>query len=318
MPIPGAVLSSSQYGGRQALIDQLQADVHTLAADIGERNTACFENLQRAASFIRTSMQSSGLAVSRYTYEINSRPYDNLEVEMAGTTGRDEIIVIGAHYDSIRGGPGANDNGSGVAALLALARLFAHDRFGCTVRFVFFVNEEPPYVRTSKMGSLVYARGCRRRGKRIVAMLSLETIGYFPGLDPPAMDPWPVRTLLRPFQGNFLAVIGNRPSRRLVRDVARWLREGGPVPVMPASLPGSLPGVKSSDHWSFWQCGYPALMLTDTAPFRYPFYHTTHDTPDKLSYRALADVVIGLRHAIASLSDTVSGINVPTSYAKHR
>ncbi|WP_447986147.1 M28 family peptidase [Nitrospira sp. Nam74] len=318
MPIPGAVLSLSEYGAREALIDRLRADVHTLAGDIGERNIACFENLQRAASFIRTSVQSYGLAVSRYTYEVNGRFCDNLEVEMAGPIGRDEIIIIGAHYDSIRGGPGANDNGSGVAALLALARLFAHDRFGCTVRFVFFVNEEPPYVRTPKMGSLVYARECRRRGERIVAMLSLETIGYFPCLDPPLRDPWPVRTLLRPFQGNFLAVVGNRPSRRLVRDVARWLRQGTRVPIMPVSVPGFLPGVKSSDHWSFWQCRYPALMLTDTAPFRYPFYHTTQDTPDKLSYRALADVVIGLRHAIASLSDTVSGVNVRTSYAKHR
>ena len=279
----------------------LHRDVVVLASDIGERNTATYRNLDRAAAFIHEALQSVGVPVSRQTYTVDGQACHNIVGELAGIGDTHEVVVIGAHYDSVRGGPGANDNASGIAALLALARAFAVSRLSRTLRFVAFVNEEPPYIRTKHMGSLVYAQACRDRRDYIAAMLSLETLGCFPSFDPPSYDPWPAK-LLRPLQGEFLALVSNLHSRWLAKDVARTFRGASDLPARAVALPGFLPAVRSSDHWSFWQCGYPAIMATDTAPFRYPFYHTRYDTPDKLSYRAIAAIVTGLRAAIIRLA----------------
>ena len=290
--------AADSHGGLAAA---LHRDVHVLASEIGERNTATYRNLDRAAAFIHEAFQSAGVPVSRHTYTVDGQACHNIVGELAGIGDNHEVVVIGAHYDSVRGGPGANDNASGVAALLALARAFAGSRLSRTLRFVAFVNEEPPYIRTRHMGSLVYARACRARRDDIAAMLSLETLGCFPSFDPPSRDPWPAK-LLRPFQGEFLALVSNLRSRQLAKDIARTFREASDLPTWAVALPGFLPAVRSSDHWSFWQCGYPAIMATDTAPFRYPFYHTRYDTPDKLSYRAIAAIVAGLRVAIIRLA----------------
>ena len=279
----------------------LHHDVDVLASDIGERNTATYRNLDRAATFIHEALQSAGVPVSRQTYTVDGQACHNIVGELAGIGDTHEVVVIGAHYDSVRGGPGANDNASGIAALLALARAFAVSRLSRTLRFVAFVNEEPPYIRTKHMGSLVYAQACRDQGDYIAAMLSLETLGCFPSFDPPSYDPWPAK-LLRPLQAEFLALVSNLHSRWLAKDVARTFRGASDLPARAVALPGFLPAVRSSDHWSFWQCGYPAIMATDTAPFRYPFYHTRYDTPDKLSYRAIAAIVTGLRAAIIRLA----------------
>jgi hypothetical protein len=286
---------------RVDLAAALHQDVHVLASEIGERNTATYRNLHRAATYIHQSLESEGLPVFRQTYTADGQACHNVVGELGGTGNGHEVVLIGAHYDSVRGGPGANDNASGVATVLALARSFAGSRPNRTLRFVAFVNEEPPYIRTKQMGSLVYARACRDRGDHIVAMLSLETLGYFPSYDTPSCDPWPAK-LLRPLQGEFLALVSNLRSRNLARGVAQTFRGASNLPVWAIALPGFLPGVRSSDHWSFWQCGYPAIMATDTAPFRYPFYHTRYDTPDKLSYHALADIITGLRVAISQLA----------------
>lgn len=279
----------------------LHQDVHVLASQIGERNTAMYRNLERAAAFIHENLASAGVPVSRQTYTVDGQACHNVVGELAGIGDPHEVVVIGAHYDSVRGGPGANDNASGIAVLLALARAFAVSRLSRTLRFVAFVNEEPPYIRTKHMGSLVYARACRDRRDHIAAMVSLETLGCFPSFDPPAYDPWPAK-LLRPLQGEFLALVSNFHSRWLAKDVARTFRGASDLPARAVALPGFLPAVRSSDHWSFWQCGYPAIMATDTAPFRYPFYHTRYDTADKLSYRAIAEIVTGLRVAIIRLA----------------
>lgn len=295
------LIPSSPADSRRRLMATLRHDVSVLASDIGERNTARYRNLDRADTFIQQSFKSAGLPVIHHTYSVEGKACHNIITELQGIGDGHEIVVIGAHYDSVRGGPGANDNASGVAALLALARSLGSSRLNRTLRFAAFVNEEPPYIRTKQMGSLVYARACRDRGDDIVAMLSLETLGCFPSYDPPSNDPWPAK-LLRPLQGNFLALVSNLRSRRLLHRVAGGFRRASHLPVRAFALPGFLPGVRSSDHWSFWQCGYPAMMATDTAPFRYPFYHTRYDTPDKLSYGALAEVVEGLRAGIIGVA----------------
>jgi hypothetical protein len=301
MRMPGRNISTAAplSPAEIALRAELAADVQTLAGDIGERNLRRYAQLTAAADFIEGAFSRAGLQPRRDTYELQGRASHNIETEIRGA--RPEIVVIGAHYDSVFGSPGANDNGSGVAALLALARRFAGKSTGQTLRFVAFVNEEPPYFQTEQMGSFVYARGCKARGDQISAMLSLETIGYFS--DAPRSQEYPPGiSAFYPSTGNFIGFVGNFRSRALVRRVVASFREQGKIPSEGAALPSFIPGVAWSDQWSFWQCGYPAIMITDTAPFRYPHYHENTDTPDKLEYDRFALVVSALEKTIAELA----------------
>jgi hypothetical protein len=279
---------------------ELTADVQKLAGEIGERNLQHYAQLNAAADFIQGSFSRAGLLPRRNTYELLGRACHNIEAEIPGA--RPEIVVIGAHYDSVLGSPGANDNASGVAALLALARRFAGKPAAQTLRFVAFVNEEPPYFQTEQMGSFVYAKQCKARGDQISAMISLETVGYFS--DKPGSQNYPSPGLgaFYPTTGNFIGFVGNVGSRALVRRVIGLFREQAKVPSEGAALPSFIPDVAWSDQWSFWQCGYPAMMMTDTAPFRYPHYHESTDTPDKLEYDRFALVVSGMERVIEELA----------------
>jgi len=282
------------------LRDELIADVRTLAAEIGERNTPRYPQLNAAAEFIESSFARAGLRTRRDTYEVGGLPCHNIEVEIRGTS--PQIVLIGAHYDSVFGAPGANDNGSGVAAVLALARRFAKKQPTQTLRFVAFVNEEPPYFQTTQMGSFVYAGRCKARGDQISAMISLETIGYFS--DAPRSQTYPIPAIgaFYPRTGNFIGFVGNLRSRALLRRAIALFREQGKLPSEGAALPSFIPGVAWSDQWSFWQHGYPGIMVTDTAPFRYRHYHEPTDTPDKLDYNRFALVVSGMENVIENLA----------------
>ncbi|HMG06772.1 MAG TPA: M28 family peptidase, partial [Chthoniobacterales bacterium] len=178
MRMPGRNISTAATltADEIALRGELATDVQTLAGEIGERNMRRYPQLNAAADFIEDSFSRAGLRTRRESYELNGRTCHNIEAEIPGA--RRQILVVGAHYDSVLGSPGANDNGSGVAALLALARRFAGKPVGQTLRFVAFANEEPPYFQTQQMGSFVYARGCKARAEKIFGMISLETIGY--------------------------------------------------------------------------------------------------------------------------------------------
>jgi Zn-dependent M28 family amino/carboxypeptidase len=202
----------------------------------------------------------------------------------------------------VLGTPGANDNGSGVAGMLALARRFAGKPTNRTLRFIAFANEEPPYFQTAQMGSLVYAQRCHDRHDAIAAMISLETIGYFS--DAPHSQSYPSLGLgaFYPTTGNFIGLVGNVKSRALVRRAVKVFRETGKLPAQGAALPAFISGVDWSDQWSFWQQGYRAFMVTDTALFRYPQYHTADDTPDKLDYTRFALVVSGMQKVIENLA----------------
>ncbi len=286
-----------------ALIQELRRDIYWLAADIGERNVLnCPEQLARAADYLESEFRAEGYEVNRQGYTVSNVRCRNLEVEIPGTTRREEIIVVGAHYDTVIGSPGANDNTSGVAAVLALARRFSERKPERTLRFLAFVNEEPPYFHTEDMGSRVYARRCRERGENIVAMLSLETIGYYSDAPGSQKYPRPFERLF-PSEGNFIGFFGNLRSRGLVRRVIRIFRKHEPFPSEGATPPESLvPGVGLSDQWSFWQEGYPALMVTDTAMYRYPNYHERGDTFDKINFDRMARVVRGLEKVVAELA----------------
>ena len=284
-----------------ALRDALQRDVRVIADEIGDRNVFVYPRLVQAAAWIEASFAEAGYDVRRLGFEVRGKVCHNLEVEIPGRTRPEEIVVIGAHYDSVPGCPAANDNGSGVAAVLALARAFAGAGPERTIRFVAFVNEEPPFYRTSEMGSFVYARECRQRGERVVAMLSLETIGYYRDERGSQKYPPPF-SLFYPSEGNFIAFVGNVSSRALVRQCLATFRRDVKFPSEGAALPEFITGIGWSDHWSFWKAGYPAVMVTDTALFRYPYYHSPEDTHEKLDYDRMARVVAGLERVVRDLA----------------
>lgn len=291
-----AALSADEIKLREELV----VDVRRIAGDIGERNMARYAQLTAATEFIESSFAAAGMQSKRDSYKVGENVCHNIETGIVGKSSR--IIVIGAHYDSVFGCPGANDNGSGVAALLALARRFAGKSAASTLRFVAFVNEEPPYFQTSKMGSFVYAGRCRERGDQIDAMISLETIGCFSDLPGSQNYPAPGLGAFYPKTGNFIGFVGDLRSRSLLRRTLSTFRAQEKIPSEGASLPSFIPGVAWSDHWSFWQNGYRAIMVTDTAPFRYRHYHEPTDTPDKLDYDRFALVVSGMEAVIADLA----------------
>jgi Peptidase family M28 len=293
---PLAALSEAD----KRLAAELERDVRVLASDIGERNGDKPEALARAESWIAAELGNAGYDVDRELFEVDGQRFANLIVERRGKDPR--ILVVGAHYDAAPGTPAANDNGSGTAALLALARRMAALEPHKTLRLVAYANEEPPHFKTEGMGSRINAARAKERGDRVEAMLSLETIGYY--RDEPGTQPYPFPfSVFYPSEGNFLAVVGDTSSRALVHEVVGSFRELAAFPCEGVAAPGAIPGIDWSDHWSYWQQGWPAVMLTDTAVFRYPHYHEPTDTPDKLDYERLARVVVGVEKVILKLLD---------------
>jgi hypothetical protein len=284
-----------------ALEARLMPHVRMLGGTIGKRHLARPNALQAAAAYIRKTWTDQGFTVRTEAFQVDGRPCENLFIELRGVGRPQEIVLIGAHYDTAPGTPGANDNGSGVALLLEMSRAFTQAPLQRTLRFVAFTNEEPPHFFTEDMGSRVHARNARQRGEAIMAMVSLETIGYYSDASGSQSYPFPFG-LLYPSAGNFLAVVGNLPSRPLAIDFLRAFMGVSDFPVEGVATFEMIPGISWSDHWSFWKEGYPALMLTDTAPFRYPHYHAPEDIPDQLTPPAFARVGHGIIQAVRHLA----------------
>ena len=284
------------------LVAHLKKHIEVLSVEIGERNLWQDGTLDATADYIEETFQGMGYAVSSQVFTVQGTRVRNLEAMLAGTSRAQEIVLIGAHYDTVRGSPGANDNGSGVAAMLEIARLLAANPLARSVRFLAFVNEEAPFFYTWEMGSHRYARRAHERGEQITAMLSLETLGYYSDDKGSQQYPNPVFAWLYPDTGNFIGFVGNLASRKLVRQCLGSFREHSAFPSEGVSAPGTMAGIHWSDHWSFWQEGYAAVMVTDTALFRYPHYHANTDTPDKIDYERLARVVAGLADVTVDLA----------------
>ncbi|MGJ0483124.1 MAG: M28 family peptidase [Methylomicrobium sp.] len=272
---------------------QLQNHVEKLAGEIGEHNIFYPEALAAAAGYITEQWRNLGYGVRTQSYQVRAGDCSNLEVTCPGSKPSEDVILIGAHYDSVSGSPGANDNGSGVAALLELSRLFKETPPPVTLRFVAFVNEEPPFFFWNKMGSMIYAKAAKRRGDRIRYMISLETIGYY-NSKPDSQRYPPLLKYFYPDIGNFIAFVSNLGSGRFMRHCLRNFTAASDFPVQSIAAPSFIPGISWSDHMAFWRHGFKAFMITDTAPFRYPYYHTSEDTPDKLDYTSFAQVANGL------------------------
>ncbi|HEX8408596.1 MAG TPA: M28 family peptidase [Thermoanaerobaculia bacterium] len=280
----------------RTLAAELRRDVIALCAN-GSRNMFETEQLDAAAKYVEQSLGR----VERQTFVLEEIQVANLIHEIRGTTRPNEIVVIGAHYDSVETTPGADDNASGTAGLLALARHFANAKPARTLRFVAFVNEEPPHFQTQAMGSWRYAKRCRERKENVVAMLSLEMLGYYRDERGSQQYPPPLAALY-PDTANFIAFAGNIKSRALVKQTVAAFRARTKFPAEAAVLPELIPQAGWSDQWSFWQFGYPALMVTDTALFRNPHYHGPSDKPDTLDYERMAMVVEGLIGVVEELT----------------
>ena len=279
----------------------LERWVGALANNYLNRHTMNPAQLNAAANWVQKEFEQLGYTIERQTYDVRGVDCHNLIAEIPGN---DEIMILAAHYDAFPDTPGANDNASGVAALLAVAKYFAlpENKPTKTLRLVAFTNEEPPHFRSKYMGSRVYAKRCRADNDHIVSMFSLETMGYYTDEENSQEYP-PVVSWLYPSTGNFVGIVGNKDSRKIAERTVKLFRQQVKFPSEGAALPEKMVGVGFSDQWSFWQEGYPGLMITDTAFFRYPHYHTPQDTPDQLDFTRFARVVEGLQRVFVILAN---------------
>jgi len=279
----------------------LKSRVWYLSETIGERNVFAYSSLQNAAQYIENSFQQMGYAVKSQEYTAHTQRVRNLIAVVPGSERPDEVIVVGAHYDTVDASPGADDNASGVAALLELARLLKDSHPPRTIKFIAFVNEEPPWFQTDSMGSLVYAKLARAHKENIIAAVSIESIGNFS--DQKGSQQYPAGFgALYPDKGNYVSFVTHVGYRGLVRHAVRVFRETARFPSEGAAVPASITGVGWSDHWSFWQVRYPAIMVTDTAPFRNRNYHLPSDRAATLDYDRMARIVDGLKHVVLDIA----------------
>lgn len=292
---PGVLYESSfePLGDRQiALRDQLKRDVHHLANTIGPRNAG--QNLSAilaAERWIIERLSDVGIQARRDEVDLGGANVANIEATFPGTRLPDEIVVIGAHYDTVSDSPGANDNASGVALLLALAGYLTENPPERTIRVVFFVNEESPFSFGIQMGSNVYAKRCKARQDRIVAMIAVDSVGCYsnePGSQKyPALVGW-----FMPSKGNFVAFGGDLKNRPLLDFVVALFQKQCRFPSIGTAT--DLPVAARSDHAPFWWRGYPAILVSDTSEFRDPNYHRPTDTPQHLNYDDMLGAVVEL------------------------
>lgn len=300
--MPGETYAGALGTPSTELEASLRADVTQLAVGFGERNLVNHpEALERSAVWLTERLTALGYTVKEEAFPVGERTVKNLIVEKLGASKPGELIVIGAHYDSAPGTPGADDNGSGVAVGLALAQYMQMKTPARTVRFVFFTNEEPPYFRTVSMGSEVNAKAARARGDDVKAMIALETMGYFTDEADTQHYPWPFSSFY-PSTGNFIAFVGDTDSRELARECVEVFRKNAKLPSEGAAIPAFIEGADWSDHGPYWRQNYRALMVTDTAPFRNPHYHHATDLPETVDFRRLALVTEGLFAVVDALA----------------
>jgi Zn-dependent M28 family amino/carboxypeptidase len=293
-PEPRFIPASSE----QALYDH----VHALSVIIGSRSIREHVKILEAEQYIRTFLDKKEIPFELQGYDHAGNRFNNIVVSLEGGSRKGETIIIGAHYDTVSGTPGADDNASAVAVLLELCRALKDYRPERTLRLVFFVLEEPPAFMTPAMGSYVYARQARDRDEQIVGMVSLEMVGYFNDAKGSQAFPVPGLHWLFPDRGNFIGVVGNVPSRELTLAVAEALKAGSGLPVEHLVALPFIPGIGSSDHGSFWKMGFRAVMVTDTAFYRNPNYHGEKDMIGTLRFDKMSELVRGMVHVVEFLT----------------
>jgi Zn-dependent M28 family amino/carboxypeptidase len=285
-------------GGPHADAGQLQRDVTYLSTTALPRDAAHPESLHRTAMWIARSFRQSGGRVSVQTFRARGRTWENVVAEFGPDVASQAVLVLGAHYDAfgeVGPRPGADDNASGTAGLLELARLLGATHPTAPLMLVAYTNEEPPFFGSDVMGSAVHAESLARARRIVKGMICLEMIGYYA---PDQAWPSAVFALLYPSRGDFIAIAGGWPDRKLARWLKRGMLASGGVPVV--SFTGPRETSDASDQRNYWSRGWPAVMVTDTAFLRNPNYHTVRDTADTLDYKRMAAVVDGVFNALTS------------------
>jgi len=280
------------------VIQNLLQHVGNLSVKIGERHLWKEGSLERTADYIESTLTSVGYPVQRQTYSCYGKSVSNLIVEKTGA--EKEVVVIGAHYDTVPGTPGADDNASAVAGLLELARLHRNIPSRKSLLFVAFANEEPPCFGFSNMGSMVHAKALRDQGIPVAVMVSLEMIGYF---RPEQIQnyPLPGMSLLYPKTADFIGVVGNFRSSKYISLFKKGIRKYSGIDARSLTGPEFFGGINLSDNSSFWRHGFRAIMVTDTSFFRNPNYHQETDTIDTLNFEKMAEVVKGLHFTLSEM-----------------
>ena len=283
------------------LAQRLRRHVTAIASE--PHNIVHYDALEKSAAYIEAELKALGYEPVSQAYDVNGKSVRNISVEIAppDAGAATPSLVVGAHYDSYGNAPGANDNGSGSAAVIELARLLKdmplRDK---RLRLVLFVNEEPPYDRTPYMGSYRFAKQLKDNGEKLIGMVSLETIGAFS--DQPGTQKYPSPfDLVFPDVANFIALVALPGGRSFLHDFVASFRDHTRIPTIGGTAPDFIDGIGWSDHWAFYMLGYPAIMITDTALFRYPEYHTPADTPDKVDYGKLAHITQGVAATLRDL-----------------
>jgi Zn-dependent M28 family amino/carboxypeptidase len=280
----------------------LHDHVHALSVVIGSRSIQEYGKIQEAELYIRTFLERQEIPFEFQGYDQEGRRYNNIVVTLEGTSLREESVIIGAHYDTVSGTPGADDNASAVAVLLELCHTLKDYRPQRTLKIIFFVLEEPPSFMTPTMVSFVCAQQARDRGERIHGMISLEMVGYFNEAEGSQAFPVPGLQWIFPDRGNFIGVVGNVHSRELTLAVAEALKVGSTLPVEHLVALPFIPGIGLSDHGSFWKMGFRAVMVTDTAFYRNPNYHSSKDTIETLRFDKMSQLVSGMVHVVEYLT----------------
>ncbi|MFA5110069.1 MAG: M28 family peptidase [Desulfobaccales bacterium] len=279
---------------RREIRQRLEAHLRLLSVELGDRSIFRPENLQAAADYVSQQFAAMGYVPRRQSFRYEGREVSNLIVGEEDPRG---YYILGAHYDTVEGTPGADDNASGVAVLLEVARQARKLTPPKPWAFISFTCEEPPAFATAAMGSRIYAQQARRQQARILGMLCLEMVGYYSKTPGSQSLPLSLKFMGYPTTGDFIGLVGDRPSRHLLARLETALKGGCLLPTVSLAVPFGghlLPEVRLSDHANFWDEGYPAIMLTDTAFMRNPHYHGPGDTMDRLDLDAMTELTLGL------------------------
>ena len=280
---------------------RLRTHVRMLTETFFPRSSDDPANLARCADYIGAQFAAAGAQVSTQHFIAGVQAFDNVIARFGPATGA--CVVAGAHYDSFSRLPAADDNASGVAGVLELARLLGRGPPPSTaIELVAYCTEEPPYFATPGMGSYQHAKMLKHAGVEVKAMLSIEMIGCFRDTTWSQVYPMPILYAIYPARGNFISVVGDVSQRGLIRQVKRGMQRATDLPVWSASMPRQVPGIDLSDHRNYWAFGYPAVMVTDTSQYRNFNYHKRTDTWDKLDYARMAKVVDGVLGALRTWS----------------
>lgn len=294
-------------GGERQVIDtkktaeRLQEHVQHLTVTIGERSVGLPENLEKTAAYIESFFQDIDLPVHRESYPYKDFTVSNIVANIDFSANPNKHYLLGAHYDSVWGTVGADDNASAIAVQLETARQLRakleEEKLDLRVKFVSFALEEPPVYGTRRMGSKVHAKNAKKEKEKIDGMLCLEMVGYTchqPGCQ---SYPFPLMFMGYPKEGNFIGIVGNLSSKGLTSSLYKAFQKNRNLPVIKLTVPlggWAMPSVRLSDHASFWDQGYKAVMITDTAFYRNPHYHQLSDTMDKLDFEFMAELVESL------------------------